>query len=313
MRITLLKVPNLILVLLPFVIGYNGHGVFGTILWMILWAAFRQAVILHNNLTVRYKDKRWILETLPISHYVEKVRWCMDKAKIPYEEEKDIGLFWILTTGRLVPTLHIPGLNISISNSSDILKYLYSHLKCLDEEKAKFLEPSPKSLELEQKIDKMGAQVRRYIYYHALIANKNPDELALKVWGIHEASIPPWQKSILKVTLPILKKSLIALLKIDKENVDGDLKKFEEFFNETDKILSKNQFLLGTEEPTYIDYSFAALAALVVIPDQYGGPRLTLDSRLKFSDFTMETQKYFKKFRNTPSGKFVLKMYAEYR
>ena len=62
-----------------------------------------------------------------------------------------------------------------------------------------------------------------YLFYYqilnlqALIANKNPDELALKVWGIHEASIPPWQKSILKVTLPILKKSLIALLIIDKE------------------------------------------------------------------------------------------------
>ena len=88
---------------------------------------------------IRYQDKRWIFETLPISHYVEKVRWCLDKAKISYEEEKDIGIFWILTTGRLVPTLKIPGLNISVSNSSDILKYLYSHLKCLDEEKAKFL------------------------------------------------------------------------------------------------------------------------------------------------------------------------------
>ena len=90
----------------------------------------------------------------------------MDKAKIPYEEEKDIGILWSLTTGRLVPTLHIPGKAISISNSSDILKYLYSHVKCLDEEQAKFLEPSPKSLEFEQKIDKMGGEVRGYIYYH---------------------------------------------------------------------------------------------------------------------------------------------------
>ena len=44
------------------------------------------------------------------------------------------------------------------------------------------------------------------------------------------------------------------------QNAYGDLKKFEEFFNETDKILVDNQFLMGTEEPTYIDYSFAALA-----------------------------------------------------
>ena len=114
----------------------------------------------------RRNDETWILETLPISHYVDKVRWCMDKAKIPYKEEKDIGIFWILTTGRLVPTLKIPGLGISISNSSDILKYLYGHVQCLDEEKAKFLKPSSESLKLEQKIDKMGTQVRRYAYYN---------------------------------------------------------------------------------------------------------------------------------------------------
>ena len=44
------------------------------------------------------------------------------------------------------------------------------------------------------------------------------------------------------------------------QNAYGDLKKFEEFFNETDQILADNKFLMGTEEPTYIDYSFAALA-----------------------------------------------------
>ena len=50
-----------------------------------------------------------------------------------------------------------------------------------------------------------------------LVANKNSDEMALKVWGIHEAEIPPWQKSILKVTLPLLKKFLINVLEINKE------------------------------------------------------------------------------------------------
>jgi len=312
MRITLLKLPYLILSFLPFIIGYNENGLFGTILWMILWAAFRQAIIVHDNIT-RGDNKKWILESLPVSHYVEKVRWCLDKAKIPYEEEKDIGIFWSLTTGRLVPTLHIPGQTISISNSSDILKYLYSHVKCLDEEKAKFLEPSPKTLEFEKKIDKMGGEVRGYIYYHVLIANDNSDEVALKFWGGNEVDIPHWQKIILKLTLPVLKKSLISILQLSKENADVCFKKLQEFFKETDEILSKNQFLLGTEEPTYIDYSFAALAAIVALPDQYGGPRLTPASRMKFSDFSMEPQNYFKKFRDTPTGKFVMRMYAEHR
>ena len=55
------------------------------------------------------------------------------------------------------------------------------------------------------------------------------------------------------------------------------------------------------------------IVAIAGLPDQYGGPKLTPESRLKLSDFTLETQKYFKKFRNTTSGKFVMKMYAEHR
>jgi glutathione S-transferase len=116
----------------------------------------------------RRKDKRIILNTLPISHYVEKARWCLDKSGIQYEEEKDIGIFGVLTTGRMVPTLRVPGKNISISNSSDILRYLYGHLLGTDPDKAMFLKPTAESLEWESKFDKMGVDIRRYAYYHVM-------------------------------------------------------------------------------------------------------------------------------------------------
>ena len=41
-----------------------------------------------------------ILETLPISHYVEKTRWCLEKSGLKFEEEKDIGIFGKLFLGR---------------------------------------------------------------------------------------------------------------------------------------------------------------------------------------------------------------------
>ena len=55
------------------------------------------------------------------------------------------------------------------------------------------------------------------------------------------------------------------------------------------------------------------ITAIVALPEQYGGPSLTPGSRMNFSDFSTEPQNYFKKFRETPSGKFVMKMYAEHR
>ncbi len=71
-----------------------------------------------------------------------QVRWCLDYMGLPYEEEQDMGvlgnqrLFSIsqistffptgrFILGRSVPVLKIPTREISLSNSSDILRYLY--------------------------------------------------------------------------------------------------------------------------------------------------------------------------------------------
>ena len=48
MRVQILHIPYLSLVLLPFIIAHNGHGFFGTLFWMILWAAVRQAIVIYN-------------------------------------------------------------------------------------------------------------------------------------------------------------------------------------------------------------------------------------------------------------------------
>ncbi len=133
------------------------------------------------------KDKRFVLNTLPISHYVEKTRWCLEKSGLQFEEEKDIGIFGKLFLGRgvkiykvfndnrftvsndqclQVPVLNVPGKKISISNSSDILRYVYAIQVAKDPAKAKFLEPSPETIAWEKKIDKMGEDLRRYVYYH---------------------------------------------------------------------------------------------------------------------------------------------------
>ena len=131
--------------------------------------------------------------------------------------------------------------------------------------------------------------------------------------GIHEYEIPPWQRGLLKIALPVLKKFLIFILKVDKEHALENLKKAESIIDEMDKILSKHQFLMGTDEPTYVDFAYAALIAIIVFPDQYGGSNLSPESRFKMTDGNMEVQKYCKKMRNSPSGKFVLRMYSEHR
>ena len=119
----------------------------------------------------------------------------------------------------------------------------------------------------------------------------------------------------MKVAWPLLRKFLIKVLDVTKENADACMKKAEEFFEQTDKMLAKNQYLMGTEEPTYIDISFASLGGVYSLLDQYGGPKTfpSAEGKPKLSDFTLEVQNKIKKFRKTSSGLFIQRMYSEHR
>merc|ERR1712223_1355610 len=49
----------------------------------------------------------------------------MDYLNIPYEEEENSGILGIMALGRSVPQLKIPQADLTITNSADILRYLY--------------------------------------------------------------------------------------------------------------------------------------------------------------------------------------------
>ena len=64
--------------------------------------------------------------------------------------------------------LKIPGKNFSIPNSSDILRYIYGLQVGVNPEKVAFLKPSEKSVKWEKKIDKMGEDLRQFVYYQVI-------------------------------------------------------------------------------------------------------------------------------------------------
>ena len=84
------------------------------------------------------------LETIAASHFVEKVRWCMDRLGIEYTERQWVGVLGVFSMGRSVPELKIrTGLvRSSIGNSPEILRYLWGAYAADLGDKAKFLEPT---------------------------------------------------------------------------------------------------------------------------------------------------------------------------
>ena len=78
--------------------------------------------------------------------------------KVEYEEEMNVGALGLFILGRRVPQLKIPSKDICITNSSDILRYIYAITKN-DPKAEAFLNPSPEAREQLQ-----AASVYRFSY-----------------------------------------------------------------------------------------------------------------------------------------------------
>ena len=88
MRITIQVLPLLLLALtLP--ISLLHQFSFIEVLLITVGLVGLRTVLVFLKLGQRGKDKRIILESLTVSHYVEKIRWCLDYLNIPYEEEEE--------------------------------------------------------------------------------------------------------------------------------------------------------------------------------------------------------------------------------
>lgn len=98
-------------------------------------------------------------------------------------------------------------------------------------------------------------------------------------------------------------------------NAEKSWKKCLDFLKETDELFKDGgrRYLLDTDEPTYVDYSLAALGALFVLPEKYGGRGVDQSSRITKSDYSAEARKEMDNFAKTPTAKYIARMYQEHR
>merc|ERR1712226_1197269 len=284
MRITIQVLPLLLLALtLP--ISLLHPFSFIEVLLITVGLVGLRTVLVFLKLGQRGKDKRIILESLTVSHYVEKIRWCLDYLNIPYEEEENSGILGLFILGRTVPALKIPGNAISIGNSTEILRYLYGE-HCCDKEKADFLRPSLETIALEK-----------------------------EVWGLFQPGVPEWQKAILKLCSPLFRKLVTLKLTITEENAMKKWKEARTTIEEIDELLSDGRTtLMGTPKPTYIDFHFSSMVAIILRPNEYGGGLMnkkTFDPDQKDMPQKMVEEKEY--LMKTRAGKFALNMFANHR
>ncbi len=262
-------VHSIFLFLLPVIVAWFGISPAGAIGLVVLALLWRWAISL-STLVAPAKIPDLELESISASHFVEKVRWCMDRLGVDYVEKPAGGTLGAFFLGRTVPLLRFrTGAVVSrIGNSPEILRYLWGRYSTAMPEQARFLEPTPDRLEFEQKIDRCGVDLQVWVYFHVL----DDRELTLHAWGVHNPAIPAWQKLVLKLSFPLLRFLIRKSFRISPAHFDKAVTHIEALLADVESRLADGRkSILGGDTINFSDIAFCAIMGLWLQPAGYGG------------------------------------------
>lgn len=253
----------------PVVVAWYGLSV-ATAAGIVVLLLLCRWLITLSGIIAPEKSPELVLATISASHFVEKVRWSMDRLGIDYAEQTSGGTLGAYFRGRTVPQLKVRTGHVRsvIGNSPDILRYLYGRCLRDDPERIEFLAPTAARVKFEQRLDRYGVNLQVWVYYHLL----HDRELALHAWGVDNPATPAWQRVALRALFPLLARLLRFSFKIDDTNYARSVAHIEQLMADIEADLTDGRHsLLGGDDINYTDMQFAAFSGLWLMPDNYGG------------------------------------------
>ena len=245
------------------------------------------------------------LITIPISHFCEKARWALEWCEIPYIEKPHLQGFHFLSAYRFAKTDSVPILVCKdgvLKDSTEILKW--ADANALETRK---LFPSDPALRrdieaFEDFLDEgLGVSTRLWMYTYLF------DELPLIIRYTAKHGVPRHERMLLPLVFPILRKGLEGLLAMTERSRDESQRDVDAVFNQVAQKLSDGRNYLFGDQFTAADLTFAALAAAVLIPENYGAPLPQL------SELPAEMAEQIQKWRAHPAGQFAARLYRDQR
>lgn len=244
------------------------------------------------------------LITIPMSHYCEKARWALDRLGLVYREERHIQMFhyirsYMTSGGPNVPVL-IDSKRI-VPDSTAILQYLEQYA---DDDMKLYPDDNDLKTEVEQLEDlfdeQLGVDSRRWLYYQMLPTPYHA--ISSMAQGV---------PLIEKLLLPLVFPFLLLLLKLHpdtlRKDVDTGFLRAQAIIKKIDVMLADGRPYLVGNRFTAADLTLACMMSPFIVPSQYGIRLPELNS------LPGPMQDTIMNFRNTLTGRHVLKMYQSER
>jgi len=268
MRMSRRSYPVIALLAAPAVVASFGLSVAAAIGLTAIILAWRWQMTLSILTAAAPAGPDLRLESIALSHFVEKVRWCLDRLGVDYEEVQDVGVLGVFTLGRTVPRLCIrTGRVVSvIGDSPDILRYLWGRYSAQCGDRAAFLRPSAEALALESRLDRYGVDLQRWVY-HLILPHR---DVTLQAWGVGDPRLPAWQKQVVSAAYPLLRLLMRRAFRLSDAAHTKVVGNIERLLGELDHLLADGRRTLSGETGTgFVDITFAALSGLWLQPPGY--------------------------------------------
>jgi glutathione S-transferase len=243
------------------------------------------------------------LVTIPISHYCEKARWALDRAGIPFEERAHLQVLHRIAArragGRTVPVLLTP--EGVLGESADILAYADARTprgRRLFPEDA---EAAAEVRAVERDLDeRLGPHGRRWMYNEL-----RGDRDVAGRYGL--TGVPAWERRIFPAFYPLMSALVDRVLDVDAETSAASERVVRDLWDEFGARLADGRRYLVGDTFTAADLTFAALAAPIVLPPEYGVP---LPRAEELPDHMAAV---VRELSAQPAGAFALRMFREER
>ena len=166
--------------------------------------------------------------------------------------------------------------------------------------------PAPATLELEQYFDRqLGDDLSCWVC--ARVRAARPDAAHLGHRG-DAPSTTAWQRTLLKLIAPVLRFAVRQMLGVSPSRAAKALERTRESFARVDAMLADGRRYLMGGTLTFVDLTFASLAALAVLPTDQG--RSLAGRRVSMRTSTPVALGLVEEFRARPAGQFVLRLYG---